>query len=143
MKLRIVTIGKPKLAYARAGWDEYLTRLRRLEQVEVVQLADKFAADSARLAEVAQNSFVVALVVGGKQLDSPQLAEFLRERALAAQDVSFVIGGPDGLPADFIASANLQLGLSRLTFPHDLAMVITLEALYRASSIQAGLPYHH
>jgi 23S rRNA (pseudouridine1915-N3)-methyltransferase len=82
------------------------------------------------------------LEITGKDLTSHQLADFLRTRELAAREVSFVIGGPDGLPAEIRAQADYQWSLSRLTFPHDLAMVVTLEALFRASTIHAHLPYH-
>jgi 23S rRNA (pseudouridine1915-N3)-methyltransferase len=142
MKLHIVTIGKPKLAYAQTGWADYLARLQRLHTVRITQLADKYADDTAKLREVTAGSYVVALEIEGKDLHSHQLADFLRARELEAREISFVIGGPDGLPAQTRQNADFQWSLSRLTLPHDLAMVVTLEALFRASTINAGLPYH-
>jgi 23S rRNA (pseudouridine1915-N3)-methyltransferase len=70
------------------------------------------------------------------------LAKFLVSRELDAREVSFVIGGPAGLPADFQATCDTAWSFSALTFPHDLAMVMLLEALYRAISFNAGHPYH-
>jgi 23S rRNA (pseudouridine1915-N3)-methyltransferase len=142
MKLHIVTVGKPKLEYAKGGWNEYLRRLKRYHEVRVTQLSNKYAYDSAKLTETMKGSFVVALVIDGQQLTSKQLATFLQIRELEARKVSFVIGGPEGLPDDFIATADFKWGFSKLTFPHDLAMVILLESLYRASTIIAGRPYH-
>jgi 23S rRNA (pseudouridine1915-N3)-methyltransferase len=52
------------------------------------------------------------------------------------------VGGPEGLPQAVIDQADLAWSLSKLTLPHDLAMVVLLEALYRASTISAGQPYH-
>lgn len=142
MKLHLVTIGKPKLAYAQAGWQEYLSRLQRLHTVRLTQLADKYAYDATKIHEAVTGTYMVVLEVTGDQLSSPKLAEFLRQRELAAQEVSFVIGGPEGLPQSVIAHADYRWSLSDLTFPHDLAMVVTAEALYRAATINAGLPYH-
>lgn len=142
MKLHLVTVGKPKLAYAAAGWEEYLGRLQRLHTVRVTHLADKHAYDAAKIREAAQGTYVVALEITGTDLSSEQLADFLGKRELAAREVSFVIGGPDGLPQEIRGAADYRWSLSRLTLPHDLAMVVTLEALYRASTIRAGLPYH-
>jgi 23S rRNA pseudoU1915 N3-methylase RlmH len=48
MKLHIVTVGKPKLSYAVAGWDDYLGRLQRLHTVRVTQLSDKYTDDAAK-----------------------------------------------------------------------------------------------
>ena len=142
MRLHIVTVGKPKLAYAREGWDEYLSRLKRYHDVRLTQLADKYAYDAAKLKEAAQGSYVIALVIEGKQMSSGELSEFLQKKELEAREVTFIIGGPEGLPDEFIQSADFTWSFSRLTFPHDLAMVVLLETLYRASSITAGHPYH-
>jgi 23S rRNA (pseudouridine1915-N3)-methyltransferase len=141
MKIHLVTVGKPKLAYAKAGWEEYLGRLRHYHQVRVTHIADKHD-DAAHILEAAGQSYKVALVVDGPQLSSEQLSDLLEARAMDGRELSLMIGGPEGLPDDVISSADMKLGLSRLTFPHDLAMVILLEALYRASSINAGQPYH-
>lgn len=142
MKLHIITVGEPKLAYAKAGWDEYLKRLRHYHTVHVTHIPDKWAYDTAYLLHAAGNAYKIALVIDGKQLTSPELADFLDKRALEAREVCFLIGGPEGLPPQVIAACDLGLGLSRLTFPHDLAMIIVLETLYRASTISAGIPYH-
>jgi 23S rRNA (pseudouridine1915-N3)-methyltransferase len=142
MKLHIVTVGKPKLAYASAGWDEYLHRLQRLHTVLITHLADKHASDTAKLLETTNGTYAIALEIEGEQLSSPQLAEFLQKRELEAREVSFVIGGPEGLPQPVRDTADYCWSLGKLTLPHDLAMVVTLEALYRASTINAGLPYH-
>jgi 23S rRNA (pseudouridine1915-N3)-methyltransferase len=142
MKLHIITIGKPKLAYAVAGWNEYLGRLERLHGVRVTHLADKYANDPAKIRETTSGSYLVALEITGSDLNSHDLADFLRTRELEAREVSFIIGGPDGLPQTIREAADYRWSLSRLTLPHDLAMVMTLEALFRASTLNAGLPYH-
>lgn len=142
MKLHIVTIGRPKLAFAKAGWDEYLPRLQRLHSVRVTHLADKFAYDARKIRETTAGTYTVALEITGKNLSSPELAAFLQARELEAREVSFIIGGPEGLPQEIRDQADFQWSFSNLTLPHDLAMVVLLESLYRASTINAGLPYH-
>jgi len=142
MKIHIVTIGEPKLAYAKAGWEEYLRRLQHYHQVRVTHLADKWANDASRIMQAIGNAFSVGLVIEGKQLSSPDLAAFLEQRAQEGREVCFVIGGPEGLPPQIRQEVNLAWSFSDLTFPHDLAMVVLAEALYRASTIAAGHPYH-
>jgi len=142
MKIHILTIGKPKLAYAKGGWEEYYGRLKRQHAVRFTHLADRFADDTAKLLEASTGTYVVALAIEGKQLSSLELAKFLHSRELESREVSFIIGGPDGLPRAIDDRADFRWSLSPLTLPHDLAMVVTLEALYRASTINAGTPYH-
>jgi 23S rRNA (pseudouridine1915-N3)-methyltransferase len=142
MKLHIMTVGEPKLPYAKAGWDEYLKRLQHYHSVRITHIADKWAYDANYLLQTAGNAYKIMLVIDGKQYTSPELATFLEKRALDAREICFIIGGPEGLPYEVIEAADLEFGLSKLTFPHDLAMVILLETLYRASTISAGHPYH-
>ncbi|MFA5004097.1 MAG: 23S rRNA (pseudouridine(1915)-N(3))-methyltransferase RlmH [Candidatus Saccharimonadales bacterium] len=142
MNIQLVTVGKPKLAYAKSGWDEYLARLQRQHTIRVTQLADKFAYDAPKILEASSGTYRVALVIEGQQFSSQGLAEFLQKRELESREVSFIIGGPEGLPAEVIEKSDFKWSLGKLTLPHDLAMVVALEALYRASTINAGRPYH-
>lgn len=142
MKLHLVTIGQPKLSYAKLGWQEYLSRLQRIHTVRTTHIADKHAYDTKKIAETVQGTFTVVLEIEGKNLSSEDLANFLRTRELDAREVSFVIGGPEGLPQEIRDHADFQWSFSKLTLPHDLAMVTLTEALYRASTINSGLPYH-
>jgi 23S rRNA (pseudouridine1915-N3)-methyltransferase len=142
MKLHIVTVGEPKLAYARTGWAEYLKRLQRYHQVRVTHIADKWAYDAAHLLQAAGGAYKVGLIIEGKQLSSSELADFLDKRALDGRELCLLIGGPKGLPQEVQQAADFAWSFSRLTFPHDLAMVVLLESLYRASTISAGHPYH-
>lgn len=141
MKIHIITIGKPKLAYAKLGWDEYSNRLQHFHNVRITHIADK-QNDTSHIVSSAGSSYKVALVIDGPQFSSPSLAKFLQQKELSGREVSFIIGGPHGLPAEVIDACDMQWGFSRLTFPHDLAMLILSEALYRASTINKGLPYH-
>jgi 23S rRNA (pseudouridine1915-N3)-methyltransferase len=143
MKLHIITVGEPKLAYARSGWQEYIGRLQHYHQVRISHIADKWAYDAKHLLQAAGNAYTVALVIsGGEQFNSPGLAAFLDKRALDGRELCLLVGGPEGLPPEVIAAADFCWSFSKLTFPHDLAMVILAESLYRASTISAGQPYH-
>ncbi|MBC7707941.1 23S rRNA (pseudouridine(1915)-N(3))-methyltransferase RlmH [Polaromonas sp.] len=141
MKIHIVTVGAPKLAYAKAGWEEYIGRLLHYHQVRITHIADKHN-DTEHLLAVTKGCYLVVLTIDGPQYSSHELAKFLDRRAQAGQELCLMIGGPDGLPPEVINAANQQLGLSSLTFPHDLAMVVLAESLYRASTINDNQPYH-
>jgi len=142
MKIHVVTVGEPKLAYAKEGWQEYLKRLQRYHSVRTTHLADKWAYNAQHILRTAGSAFMIALAIEGKQFSSEELADFLDKQAIGGRELCLVIGGPEGLPQAVIEQADLQWSFSKLTFPHDLAMVILLESLYRASTINAGLPYH-
>ena len=141
MKIHIITVGAPKLEYAKTGWNEYIGRLQHYHQVRISHISDK-NNDSEHLLAAAKGSYLVTLTIDGPQYTSHELAAFLERRAQAGQELCFMIGGPDGLAASVIAAAHQEVGLSRLTFPHDLAMVILAESLYRASTINSNQPYH-
>ncbi len=142
MKLHIVTIGKPKLDYAKKGWAEYLKRLKKQHDVRVTHIADK-KNDAKTILAATEGSYRVGLVINAPQMSSMTLADFLQKRSMEGREVSFIIGGPDGLPNEVINGCHTLWSMSALTFPHDLAMVVLLETLYRSSTITAGHPYHH
>ena len=142
----------------RDACDEYKKRLGGSFQVTEVQLkevptpknpSDKdIAATLDREAQmimenVSPRSCLVAMCVEGKQLSSPQLAEFVDSRATGGvSEICFVIGSSHGLSDKVKKAAALKLSMSALTFPHQLARVMLYEAVYRAGEIIKGSHYH-
>ncbi len=138
----IITIGRPQLGYAVTGFDFYVGRLRHLAQVEVYHIKENKDADKKVLAAIGK-SFCMLLDEKGKEFTSIQLAQFLANKQTSGiSHITVVIGGPDGHTPAIRERADFTLALSRLTFPHDLATLITTETLYRALSINSGHPYH-
>lgn len=85
---------------------------------------------------------LILLDEGGEQDDSVAFAKRFEHWQLASDGVHFAIGPAEGWP-DHLGLANLQrLSLSCMTFPHELATVLLVEQLYRATEIQRGSGYH-
>ncbi len=144
MRLHIFTIGKAKLPFARAGIEEYAKRLRAWGGVEITELkAGARAQESAALLARSDGLFRVALDERGDQITSRELAAKLTAwEHLRAKGVAFLIGGADGHGDELRDAADWQWSLGKLTLQHELALVVLLEQLYRARSINAGAPYH-
>ncbi len=153
MKLSIVAVGQRPPQWAQDAVADYLARFPADFEVKVIDVKPEtrtglpverlLAAEAERLAAaIAPGTLVVALDERGKDWTTAQLAEHLQKWRDASERVAFVIGGPDGLAADFKRAARLQLRLSSMTLPHALARVLLAEQLYRAWSILARHPYH-
>lgn len=154
MRLIIVAAGTRLPDWVDAGFEEYAGRFTRDYRLELKEIAlGQRAASGATsqailregekmLAAIPQGAYVVAMQVGGRNLSSEQLAQFLQTRARDGRDVVFCIGGPEGLAPEVDARAELRWSLSALTLPHALARVVLAEALYRAVTIIKGHPYH-
>jgi 23S rRNA (pseudouridine1915-N3)-methyltransferase len=153
MLLRVVAVGKMKDPALRAACSDYVTRIRRYQRLEVVQVKEAKRPDpdarSAREVEGAAllralepETRVVALTRSGVTLSSTDLANTLRDWQLEGRDVAFVIGGAHGLADTLLANAALTVSLSAMTLPHELARLVLLEQIYRACTILRGEPYH-
>lgn len=145
MQVRIIVAGKPALAYARAGVEEYLRRLGRFGSHELVIIKAGSSADvSARLLERSAGCYRVALDERGESLGTRRFAEKIN--ALAdrgdVKSIAFLIGAADGHTPELRSACDWVLTLSPLTLQHELALVVLLEQLYRAASLRAGTPYH-
>ena len=141
MKITLVTTGSPHLVFAKQGIDEYLKRINRFADVTVVHVKEDKKTTS-KILDLCKKTYCVVVDERGKRFSSQQLALFLETQNNNATNLSFVIGGPDGHVPEVYARADMLWSLSDLTFPHDIAMMLVMETLYRSSSINAGHPYH-
>lgn len=153
MKLRFVWIGRTKRAPIKEMIGEYLDRLARFAQVEIIELRDRDDVGTIAqriidkegediLARTQSDPFVVALDERGREMDSLQAAEFIeKHRLTGTKQITFVIGGHSGLSDAVRKRANLVLALSRMTLTHEFARVLLVEQVYRAFTIIHDLPY--
>jgi len=93
-------------------------------------------------AALPKGALVGVLDERGRDIDTQALAGLMDRWRNHGADIALVIGGADGLDAQFKARADFSLRLSSLTLPHGMVRVMLAEALYRAWTVLAGHPYH-
>jgi len=150
MRIRFIWPGKTRDEHLRALVDEYLKRLQRFVRCEVIETREVRGLDRAsvekesrRLLEaIPTNSVAILLDVKGREWSSQELAdEAARWENESIKEITIVIGGQDGVSSEVIARAQKRWRLSRLTLTHEMARVVALEQVYRAYTINRGLPY--
>lgn len=145
MHIRLIVAGKPALAYTKAGVEDYMKRLSRFGNHELIILKAGSREDvSTRLLERSQGAYRVALDERGARLTTRQFAEKIEalEQRGDVKSVAFLIGAADGHTPELRDACDLVLTLSPFTLQHELALVVLLEQLYRVASLRAGSPYH-
>jgi 23S rRNA (pseudouridine1915-N3)-methyltransferase len=154
MQLIVAAVGHKMPAWIEAGFQEYAKRMPPecrlvLKEIKPIERSSGKNAETVMAQEririeatLPKGGRVIALDEHGAQMTTVQLSQQLSIWQQQGGDVSFVIGGADGLDAEFKKNADLLLRLSNMTLPHGLVRVILAEQLYRAWSILRNHPYH-
>jgi 23S rRNA (pseudouridine1915-N3)-methyltransferase len=154
MQLVIAAVGHKMPAWIETGFGEYAKRMPAecrilLKEIKPVERSGSKTAETAMALErksieaaIPKGSRVVALDEHGKDVTTVQLSRYLSQWQQDGGDVTFVIGGADGLDAEFKQRADLLIRISSLTLPHGMVRVLLAEQLYRAWSITQNHPYH-
>lgn len=158
MNINIIAVGKIKEKYIQEGLKEFSKRLSRYCKLNIIQIEDEKAPETLSekdmlivkakegekiLNKIPASSFVITLVIDGKQLSSEGLAEKFEDIMVNGNnDITFIIGGSLGLDLEVIKRSNFKLSFSKMTFPHQLMRLILLEQVYRAWRIIKNEPYH-
>ncbi len=147
MKVELIAVGKIRPPFTEPE-SHYLKMLKPLMPVDVteakddVALARNVAAARATGGSRPDPGTVVALEAGGREMTSERWAEWLDQRRHEGRRLTFLIGGPEGLPGEVSGLAEHRLSLGPQTMAHQLARIVLLEQLFRASKILAGQKYH-
>lgn len=144
MRVRILAVGTRMPEWVTTAYEDYARRMRKDMRVDLEEIpVGRVKADEEeRLLQRIGDDYLVALDERGKSLTTLQLAKWLGERQQDGRNLTFVIGGPDGLGPTILVKAALRWSLSALTFPHAMVRVILAEQLYRAHSVLQNHPYH-
>jgi 23S rRNA (pseudouridine1915-N3)-methyltransferase len=154
MRFLVVAVGAGQPHWVDDAFAEYAKRMPREARLELAEVRAEprrsgkpvdalLAAEAKRIAgAIPRGAARVVLDERGRDLTTTELAKLASRWLEGGRDVTFLIGGPDGLAAETKAGADATLRLSSLTLPHGLVRVLLAEQLYRAMSILAGHPYH-
>ncbi len=154
MQLIIAAVGHKMPAWIEAGFQEYAKRMPPecklvLKEIKPVDRASNKNAESVMVQErtrieavLPKGGRMIALDERGQDLTTMQMSQLLTQWQQQGGDVTFVIGGADGLDADLKKNADMLMRISSLTLPHGMVRVLLAEQLYRAWSITQNHPYH-
>lgn len=144
MRLILTKQAKVVLPGIRDLCHMYETRLKRFYDVECVEQKGAPAKPS-KSNSANPGILTVALDEKGAIWTSRDLATKLQAWAddPRIKAVRFVVGDAHGLSKDVRDSADFTWALSPLTLQGDLAWMILWEQVYRAVTLNKGIPYHH
>ena len=149
--IKIICVGKLKEKYLSDACSEYLKRLQKYTNIEVIELLDEKIDEEKQALQkekeklekyINPKDYIITLEIEGKELSSLELADKLNQVLIQNSNITFIIGGSYGIHPDIKNRADFKLSFSKLTFPHQLFRVLLLEQLYRSYKILNNEKYH-
>ncbi|MEG0034132.1 MAG: 23S rRNA (pseudouridine(1915)-N(3))-methyltransferase RlmH [Bacilli bacterium] len=158
LKIKIVCVGKLKEKYYVEMQNEYVKRLSRYIELNIIEVKDEKIDSNSNAAldtvvkdkefenikkVIKENDYIVLLDLKGTEYDSIELSEkFNTYLSNSLTNVTFIIGGSLGFSAKIEKLAKEKIKLSHLTLTHQMSRVILLEQIYRSFKILNNETYH-
>ncbi len=152
MKITILAIGSFEGSQYQKIFNDFAKRLKW--NISLKEMLPKNSGNFSKpqikeneadliLKAIKPNSKLIALDEKGKQFSSQNFAKIISDFALNGNsDLTFIIGGAEGLHQKIIDKCSLVISLGLTTFPHMMVRIILIEQIYRAYSIINNHPYH-
>lgn len=152
-KIKMITVGRIKKGYWLEALHHYQKMLQGFVRMASVPVKDcphlpaaerKEHESTLILQKISPKDRVFALHEHGTAYDSSTFAALLRKEVEHPTGTCcLVVGGALGLSPELLRMATGTVSLSPMTMPHELAIVMLHEQLYRAMTIIAKRPYHY
>lgn len=155
MSIRLLTIQSSKNSWLEQASAEFSEKINHFHKFEMVALksAKKHREDSSLkkkeeseliLKQLKDDDYVVLFDERGQAVDSKQFSEAIRKIQLSGtKRISFIIGGAFGVDEQLKKRAQKTIKLSDFVLNHHVAMLVSLEQIYRAFTIIHNKPYHN
>lgn len=156
MNIKLIAIGKTDNKQLQTLIEDYQKRLSHYIKFEFEIIPDlknvKHLSETQQkekegeliLAKTQNSDILILLDENGKQMNSIAFSNYLQKHMNSGiKTLIFVIGGPYGFSEDLYNRANGTLGLSKMTFSHQMVRLFFIEQLYRGFTILKNEPYHH
>ncbi len=155
MKINFVSVGSIKRSYVKEAVADYLKRISRYLPARSIEIKESvytkkgsresgLKKEADRILKRCSGDYIILLTDTGRSYTSVALSDYIGSLMNSGRPtVSFVIGGPYGLHPSVTKAASSLLSLSLMTLPHEMALLVLSEQVYRAFSILKNEPYSH
>ena len=142
--IKIICVGKLKEKYLIDFVNDYLKRISKYHKIELIELRDSNIKDEGNEISkyIKSNEFVVTMEISGNKLNSVDFSKKIDNWMMNYSNITFIIGGSDGIDEQIKNRSNYCLSFSDMTFPHGVFRGILLEQIYRGFKILNNETYH-
>ena len=140
--IKIIAVGSLREKHWIDAVAEYAKRLTKYCKLDVVQIRESNPKDECKEIKNKIKGYVVLCDINGELVTSEVLARKIEGLSQTTSNITFVIGGSDGVGTHLDDVVGERLSFGRITLPHQLFRVILVEQIYRAFTITKGEKYH-
>ncbi len=143
--IKIICVGKLKEKYLIDLVEDYKKRLSKYHKIDIIELKDSNIKEEATLIEknLKKEDYVISMDIKGKKYNSIEFKNKIESIFNnSINNITFIIGGSDGLDESIKSMSNELISFSDLTFPHGFFRGILLEQIYRSFKIMNNESYH-
>lgn len=152
--MKIAYFGTLKTRFIKNGVEQYSKWIKPYVNLSLIELKsggdinrempEKIQKrEAATLLKRVKNEDLIILDEGGEELTSMGFSNFIKNKQIMSQEPFFAIGGYTGFDDEIKRSASKVLSLSRMTFTHEMALLLLIEQIYRSMKIIKGEKYHY
>jgi len=143
--IKIICVGKLKETYLKEMVNDYTKRINKYHKLEIIELKDSNKETEGIEIEkhINKNDYIISMNINGESLSTIEFKDKINNLMINGEsNITFIIGGSDGLNQNIVNLSNEKISFSPLTFPHGLFRAILLEQIYRIFKIMNGETYH-
>ena len=142
--IKIICVGKLKEKYLIELVNDYKNRVNKYHKLEIIELKDSdIISEGYEIKKyINKKDYIVTMEINGNKMNSIEFSKKIDNWLMTSGNITFIIGGSDGIDDSIKDMSNYKLSFSDLTFPHGLFRVFLVEQIYRSFKILNNETYH-
>ena len=143
--IKIIAVGSLKEKYLKSMVEDYYKRITKYHKIDLIEVKDSNITKEKDeiLKKINKNDYIISLDIYGREYNSIEFKDHLENLFNNSKsNITFIIGGSDGIDDKIKSLSNELISFSKLTFPHGLFRAILLEQIYRSFKIMNNESYH-
>lgn len=142
--IKIICVGKLKEKYLIDLVNDYKNRINKYHKLEIIELKDSNKNEEGLEINkyINKKEYIITMEINGNKMNSIEFSKKIDNWLMTYSNITFIIGGSDGIDDSIKKISNYELSFSDLTFPHGLFRGFLLEQIYRSFKILNNETYH-